>query len=441
MKFEIILSFTISFLIILNLTTTSATTSTSTSSTTIRIRPITATIPQIESCDSSCKAQSFASGTCKSPTGDGFVASAELLSYGNSYTDITDSEANTLFSLFRTQGFTEFTMRFPAFSYTSSGATSTQVSNIKRLMRIADQYNMEVNLDLHTWYTTWDNDFRDSASGSAANRAAYIQYVRNTIPQFESEPNLKAWMVLNEPQARTASTSENSFIRDVIREAKSLTTRPVSVRFMMGYSPSTGHYATYLDDEVDFLCRNSYWDSRYPSTTVYGATQAKFLAALDHAHNMGKELWITEFGKTSDQVGYFKENVAYYRSVGVDRVFAWAIQTEGAESYNIFNGMTPKAAFYELVSDSTTPTCSGTQNPNGNYECSGICCCSGTITSTTTRPTTISTIKPLPIGGGGGGRMPLMMSLSNTNVAAILIALIVVVIIIFWGFTFFAKRK
>jgi hypothetical protein len=52
--------------------------------------------------------------------------------------------------------------------------------------------------------------------------------------------------------------------------------------------------------------------------------------------------------------------------------------------------MTPKAAFYELVSDSTTPICSGTQNPNGNYECSGICCCSGTITSTTT------TIKPQP---------------------------------------------
>ncbi len=321
------------------------------------------------SCDSSCTAQGFASGACVSPS---FVASTELLSYGNDYTDITDSEANTLFSLFRTQGFTEFTMRLPGFSYTSSGATSTQVSNIKRLMGIADQYNLEVNLDLHTWYTAWDDKFRDSASNAAANRVAYIQYVRNTIPQFESEPNLKAWMVLNEPQARTASASENSFISDVIREAKNLTTRPVSVRFMMGYSPSTGHYATYLDDEVDFLCRNSYWDSRSPSTTVYGATQAKFLAALDRAHSQGKELWITEFGKTSDQVGYFKENVAYYRSVGVDRVFAWAIQTEGTESYNIFNGMTPKAAFYELVSDLNCP---GTIIEN---DCSTgqKCCCS-----------------------------------------------------------------
>ena len=57
-------------------------------------------------------------------------------------------------------------------------------------------------------------------------------------------------MVLNEPQARTASISENNFILTVISAANSVTDKPISVRFI-GYSPSTGHYSPEIDKVCD----------------------------------------------------------------------------------------------------------------------------------------------------------------------------------------------
>jgi hypothetical protein len=231
-------------------------------------------------------------------------------------------------------------MRFPSWGFTAEGATTTQISNVKRLMQIADTYGLMVNLDLHTWYTT--------DLSTTTRQQEYLSYMRNTIPQFENEPNLQTWMVLNEPPAETASTSFNLFIRDLVVEAKTLTTRPVSVRFMMGYSPDTGHYAAYIDEVVDFICRNSYWDARNPSRTVYGVSEAKLLNAIDNAHGLGKEIWVTEFGKTSDQAGYYRATIDYFKSAGVDRCYAWAVQIEGSENYNIFDGLTPLSAFYEL---------------------------------------------------------------------------------------------
>ncbi len=162
--------------------------------------------------------------------------------------------------------------------------------------------------------------------------------------------NVNAFMVLNEPQARTASASESNFILSIISAAHSVTSRPVSVRFMAGYSPSTGHYSSAIDQASDFLCRNTYWDARSPSAAVYGCSEAKLLAALSSAHGQGKALWITEFGKSNsnlaDQQAYVQAFVAYAKSKGMDEIFCWVSQPESSgETYNIFSGYTPNPAF------------------------------------------------------------------------------------------------
>ena len=176
-------------------------------------------------------------------------------------------------------------------------------------------------------------------------------------------------MVLNEPQARTASNGENQFILDIISAAKETTDKPVSVRFMAGYSPSTGHYSPQIDRECTFLSRNTYWDPRNPSVSVYGTTQAKLQTAITTAHSHDQAIWITEFGKTKSnleaQRSYVEAFVSWAKGAGVDAVFCWVCQPEGGsgESYNIFNGYSPNPAFYELVNDGTLPSPTPTVTP------------------------------------------------------------------------------
>ncbi len=291
------------------------------------------------------------------------VVSTELINYYS----MTTSEVQKFMTTLKDQGITTLTLRINSYSEFTSNS-NTAISKIKTIIPIANAYGISVNIDLHTWYTTWDNKFRDSASDSATNRNIYINYVKTTLAALNGY-NVNAFMVLNEPQARTASNSENSFILNVIAAARSVTTRPISVRFMGGYSPSTGHYSSAIDQATDFLCRNSYWDARQPTVSVYGCTETKLLTALNTAHNQNKELWITEFGKSNsnlaEQQSYVKAFVSYAKSKGIDAIFCWVSQPESSgETYNIFNGYTPNPAFYELTNTAAyNPTPSPTINP------------------------------------------------------------------------------
>lgn len=279
------------------------------------------------------------------------VSSTELVNYAG----MTTSEVNTFITICANQGFTELTVRLNAFSDWSNGQpASNYVAKAKEIITAASAVDIDVNIDLHTWYTTWDSYFRDSASDCASNREKYLNFVQASINAFNGFP-VKAWMVMNEPQARKATTSESNFILDVVNMAKSVTSQPVSVRFMCGYSPTTGHYSSAIDEACDFICRNTYWDPRNPSKTVYGTSQAIMDAVITYSKSVGKELWITEFGKSKsdldeqrDFVGNFVE---YSIEKKIDRIFCWVSQPEGgeSESYNIFTGYTPNPAFYELV--------------------------------------------------------------------------------------------
>ena len=289
--------------------------------------------------------------TTPPPSSGDMVVSSELINFYS----MSSSEVDTFLNLIKQQGFTEITVRMNAMNEWSSGVpNSSGVSKAKEVITKATQRGITVNIDLHTWYTTWDNSFDDSASNAASNRQKYLTYIGNTIDAFSGQP-VKAWMVLNEPQAQTASSGENQFILNCLSTAKQHTSKPVSIRFMAGYSPSTGHYSTAIDDASGFLCRNTYWDPRKPTTSVYGSTEAKLLAAIKAAHDRGKEIWITEFGKTnsnqSEQASYIRSFIDWAESKNIDHVYAWVIQPESptGETYNIFTSTyQPLPAFYEL---------------------------------------------------------------------------------------------
>jgi hypothetical protein len=282
------------------------------------------------------------------------VASTELINFYS----MTTNEVTTFVRLLQTQEIPLFIVRLNAFSEWQSGSSSG-VAKAKQMIEAANTQGIEVAVDLHTWYTTWDNSFRDSASGSATNRAKYITYVRNVLTAFAGS-NVYAFMVMNEPQARKASSSENQFILDVIAAANQVTNKPISVRFMAGYSPTTGHYSAAIDQASDFICRNTYWDARNPGRAVYGSTEQMLLTAIDSAHEQGKRFWITEFGKSKsnleEQRRYVEAFVSWADSTGVDAVYCWVSQPDvSGETYNLFNGYTPYPAFYELTGDQLPP--------------------------------------------------------------------------------------
>jgi hypothetical protein len=280
------------------------------------------------------------------------IASTELIEYAG----MTADEVDTFIGLCAAQGLPEITLRLRAMSDWSDQAPSAaEVTKAKAVITAASAAGIRVNLDLHTWHTTWDGYFRDAADNHLANRQSYLAYVQAAIDAFAGD-DVKAWMVLNEPQAVHASSAENDFILSVVSTAKTHTTQPVSVRFMGGYSPTTGHYAATIDEATDFLCRNVYWDPRDPSVAVWGVTEAKMDAVVAYAHANSKELWITEFGidksDLEDQRDYVSAFVQYAVGKDIDRVFCWVSQPENGsgEDYNIFDGYTPHPAFYELVS-------------------------------------------------------------------------------------------
>lgn len=251
-----------------------------------------------------------------------------------------------------------FIFRLNAFSEWNQG-TSGGISTARAMIQAASARGISVVIDLHTWYTTWDNYFRDAALNHDANRVTYINFVRTVIRALNDLP-VYAYHVLNEPQARVASSSENQFILDVVAAAKQETNRPIGVRFMAGYSPDTGHYASAINQAVDLVCRNIFWDARDPTRTVYGCSQNTILNGIAVAHALGKPYWNTEFGAHKDnlenQRSYVAALVQWSIAQSIDAQFCWASQpSQAGEDYNIFSGFTPHPAWYELLGGEAPP--------------------------------------------------------------------------------------
>jgi hypothetical protein len=280
------------------------------------------------------------------------IVGTELLNFHN----FTSANVTSWINLLIAQGIPEFTLRVRAYGdFTDGALDSGEETAAKAIIAASYAAGINVNVDLHSWYTTWDNYLDDDASSHETYRSAYLAYITDAVTKLDVTGVVR-FMVLNEPQAQTASTSENNFILSCISTANAATIKPVSVRFMGGYSPSTGHYSSTIDSACDFICRNTYWDARYPTVSKYGSTEAKLLAAQAVAVVQDKEFWITEFGSyksnTAEQASYVAAFVAYAKTAGFTRIFCWASQPSvSGEDYNLLNGWTPLPAWYELITE------------------------------------------------------------------------------------------
>ncbi len=311
------------------------------------------------------------------------VASTELINYSG----FTLSQRNAFISYCLTQNITEFTLRIPAYSDWSDGVlSSTWETATLALISVANTAGIKVNIDIHTWYTTWDSYFDDSASNYVANRATYLLYVTDTVTKLDGS-GVKAFMALNEPQWQTATPSENNFIISCVTTAKAATQKPVSVRFMAGASPweDSHHYGSSISPYLDFYCINSYWNPLNPGVQINNSGEQDIIDTRDAAHAVGKEVWNTEFGNSSSidetQRIYVAAWVAYARTHSIDRIFCWASSPTTTESYNIFTtSFVPRPAFYELGgtlpasqyyitvnSTQGSPTASGFIDAGGSY--------------------------------------------------------------------------
>lgn len=294
------------------------------------------------------------------------LATTELIdAYG-----ITTSQINTFLALLQAQNISRFTFRIRSMhQWDDSPPTMTDINKAKTVITAANALGIDVAIDLHTWYTTWDQRFDDDASSHTANRVTYINYVEDTLTSFASS-NVYAFMVMNEPQAQTASSDENQFILDVIAAANAVTTKPISVRFMGGHSPTSSpqDYATAIDTASDFWCRNYFWDPRYPTVSVYQVSQSRITSDIAAVHAAGKELWITECGwhklegsswtsaNLENQRGYAEAMVGWCNAHDVDLMSLWVSQpttSDNSENYNLFTSgsWTPHSAFYELINE------------------------------------------------------------------------------------------
>jgi len=292
--------------------------------------------------------------------------------YGITY----PTQTTTWLNLLEAQNITKFIFRLNSYGeWDDSPPTMTGINKAKQMITAANARGIWVAIDLHTWYTTWQNNWQDSVSGYAANRQKYIDYVEATIDAF-SGYDVSDWMLMNEPVTKLpppsgayipASTSENNFILDVVAAAQASTVKPVSVRFAGGYNPETGYFSNAIDTATDFLCRNTYWDARNPSQTVYGSSESSLLAAIATAHGAGKELWITESGyhkptgtswttaRLESQRSFAEAMISWSGEHEVDLYSLWVscptAATDQATDYNLFTAgsWTPHSAWYELV--------------------------------------------------------------------------------------------
>lgn len=284
------------------------------------------------------------------------VVSTEIVNWMN----MNSGEMDTFISYMVAQNMTEVTLRWDVLregDWKDGTANSGWVTTCESYITKFNNSDIEVNIDLHTWYTTWSTYWVDDASNSAYWRGVYIDFIEDIMAEFTDE-QVKAWMVFNEiTEFSHTSESEDAFIVEAVETAQGLTANPVGIRFGGGYSPwsSPAYYGASVGSVVDFMAINSYWDPDDPETTIWGCSETDIQNTITEAESAGKEVWITEFGASNsnenEQADYINDWVIYANDNNITRIYGWVSQPEngGGLTYNLWDGYTPRPAWYQLA--------------------------------------------------------------------------------------------
>jgi predicted deacylase len=275
---------------------------------------------------------------------------------------------------------------------TSSGLSSTALSNIKRVLTIADQYDIKVNLDFWTQFgytlgfpTSWaGTDYYSLLSNPT--KGYYLSYIKDVVNELKGYDAIESWSILNEPYYSSSSQKIpfQTLMSDCVQTIRSVdNTHDVVCRFTLSYTPGSGKYDSSVYDLFDAFAVTEYLDPSNPSDTRYNARWSYWDKTVADCKARNLPLWVIEFGDDNTSTEHVREHyqlsMEKFATDGVVKAYAWAWQTRSAtnEAFNIYSGSSPDPAYYEL-----------TKYPDNSG--------SGTTPTATTKPTTTTTPTATP---------------------------------------------
>jgi len=333
------------------------------------------------------------------------VSGVNYMSSGNAWAE-SDAVLKADFARFSNDGIKEVSVRimWSVMMPTSSGLSSTALSNIKRVLTIADSYEIKVNLDFWTQFgytlgfpTSWaGNDYYSLLSNPT--KGYYLSYMKSVVNELKGYNALQSWSILNEPYYSSSSQKApfQTLMADCVDAIRSVdNTHDVVCRFTLSYTPGSGKYDTSVYDLFDAFAVTEYLDPSNPSDTRYNGRWTYWENTVEQCEARNMPLWVIEFGDDNTSTEHVREHyelsLAKFAEDNVVKAYAWAWQTRSAsnEAFNIYSGSSPYPAYNELTEypdTGTTTTPTTTPKP--------------TVTATPT-PTATATPKPTtPISSG-----------------------------------------
>lgn len=281
------------------------------------------------------------------------------------------------------------------------------LDDIKRVINIADEYNIKVLITFHTF---WGDDSAwctpdyviDPVSGkniglaivrSEEMKKAFIEMFSHTVSYLAGTKGIWAWAILNEPWYWGRTINEHDFVTEngrtqkenfilLIQELSSIVKkidgRSVTVRFVNTH--------IWLDNYNKPRIKNIFiedwnWDQRifesldFISFNVYIPSYEELLDLwrnmtlqnVNGCYQLNKEVWITEFGYNSDddvvQTYIYHEILNFFTFLQINGVLAWFWRSDVAPSgwneepgkigkgFNLCSSAdgSPRPAYFEIL--------------------------------------------------------------------------------------------
>jgi hypothetical protein len=222
------------------------------------------------------------------------------------------------------------------------GVYNTQlIANLKRICQLAAVEGLEVVIDFHVM--TFRGNLhdppwlpnRDLTNIITDNRyrADFLATSKYLASQLTDEPNVHSFSMIDEPQLGSNQLNVNkeqfiSFIQDLRAAYRSVTSKPLSIRFDVSLVSQFG-----LDDRIFAAC--DYMDLNFYNKWF---SETNMDQAVSKAKSLGKQVWVTEFGYTGSddtkQAQDYEDYVDYFRTLGVDAIVPWVWKADSGTTRN-----------------------------------------------------------------------------------------------------------
>ncbi len=298
-------------------------------------------------------------------TETGMQVGINYLSNGNAWTE-SNATLQRDFARFSNDGVKHLSCRIMwSVMMPSSGQLSTTaVNNVRRVLDIANQYDIKINLDFWCQFgytlgypTSWAGSNYYSLLNSPY-QGYWLSYVTQVVNTLKGYPALESWAILNEPYFESSGqkTAFQTLIHNCVTTIKQNDPNHIVIcRFTLSYTPASGRYDESVYNDFDVIAITEYLDPSNPSDTRYNGRWSYWEGTVSYCQRTGKPLWVIEFGDDGTETHnalHYTNSLNLFVSDNVARAYAWAWQSgsAGNEAFNIFDGTNPMDAYNVLKS-------------------------------------------------------------------------------------------